>query len=92
MANDRAFEPFAVEAFRSQPANREGAAIELSGAVLMAVKKLNKAAYCYHFINFAALCAVPIGWILLPPNVMMLFSVSYAKVPDDSSVDRKSVV
>ena len=43
------------------------------GAVLMAVKKLNKAAYCYHFINFAALCAVPIGWILLPQHLNIAF-------------------
>lgn len=43
------------------------------GAIVMAVKKLNKAAYCYHFINFAALCAVPFGWIFLPQHLNIAF-------------------
>ncbi|MDR1455393.1 MAG: DUF4105 domain-containing protein [Tannerella sp.] len=45
----------------------------LVGAILSAVKKLKKAAYCYHFINFAALLSTCCAWIFLPQHLNMAF-------------------
>jgi hypothetical protein len=45
----------------------------LAGAALFAVKKLKKAAYCYHFINFAALLSTCCAWIFLPQHLNMAF-------------------
>jgi uncharacterized ion transporter superfamily protein YfcC len=45
----------------------------LAGVLLFAVKKLNKAAYCYHFINFVAILLMCIGWIFLPQHMNIAF-------------------
>ncbi|MDR1676360.1 MAG: DUF4105 domain-containing protein [Tannerella sp.] len=45
----------------------------LAGVVLFAVKKLKKAAYYYHFINFAALLSTCCAWIFLPQHLNMAF-------------------
>jgi hypothetical protein len=44
-----------------------------AGVVLFAVKKLNKAAYCYHLVNFVALLGTCMGWICLPQHVNVAF-------------------
>jgi hypothetical protein len=44
-----------------------------AGAVLCAVKKRSRAAYCWHFINFAALLLMCVGWIILPQHVNVAF-------------------
>jgi hypothetical protein len=43
------------------------------GAVLFAVKKFNKAAYSYHFINFAALTLMLLGWYFIPQHMNVAF-------------------
>jgi len=45
----------------------------LVGALLFTVKKLNKAAYCYHFINFAALLLMSAGWFFIPQHLNIAF-------------------
>ncbi|MDR1201165.1 MAG: hypothetical protein LBL58_05970, partial [Tannerellaceae bacterium] len=45
----------------------------LVGAVLFAVKKLNKAAYYYHFINFALLSFMLLGWYFIPQHMNTAF-------------------
>jgi hypothetical protein len=45
----------------------------LVGAVLFAVKKLNKAAYYYHFINFALLSLMLLGWYFIPQQLNPAF-------------------
>jgi len=45
----------------------------LLGVVLFAVKKLNKAAYFYHFINFAALLLMSLAWIFISQHLNIAF-------------------
>ena len=45
----------------------------LIGVILFSVKKLNKAAYYYHFINFAALTLLLIGWYIIPQQFNTAF-------------------
>lgn len=45
----------------------------LVGVVLFAVKKLKKAAFCYHCINFAALLSTCCAWIFLPQHLNLAF-------------------
>ncbi|MDR1500483.1 MAG: DUF4105 domain-containing protein [Tannerellaceae bacterium] len=45
----------------------------LLGAALFAVKRWSKAAYCYHFINFAALTLMLTGWYLIPQHFNAAF-------------------
>jgi hypothetical protein len=45
----------------------------LVGVVLFAVKKLNKAAYYYHFINFALLSFMLAGWYFIPQQLNTAF-------------------
>jgi hypothetical protein len=40
----------------------------LLGVVFFAVKKLGKIAYCYHFINFAALTLMLLSWYFVPQH------------------------
>jgi hypothetical protein len=47
----------------------------LAGAVLFAVKKLNKAAYYYHFINFALLSFLLLGWYFIPQQLNTAFII-----------------
>lgn len=37
--------------------------------ILFCVKKFKKAAYCYHFINFAALSLMLVGWHFIPQHL-----------------------
>lgn len=41
--------------------------------ILFCVKKLKKAAYCYHFINFAALTLMLLGWHFIPQHLNNAF-------------------
>ncbi|MDL2255131.1 DUF4105 domain-containing protein [Parabacteroides sp. OttesenSCG-928-K15] len=43
------------------------------GVILFSVKKAKKAAYWYHFINFAALSLLLIGWFFLPQQMNAAF-------------------
>lgn len=45
----------------------------LIGVVLFSVKKTNKAAYWYHFINFAALSMLLLGWYFIPQQMNTAF-------------------
>ena len=45
----------------------------LAAVVLFAIKKRNKAAYSYHFINFVALLLMLIAWIFIPQHLNMAF-------------------
>ncbi|MDR1403654.1 MAG: DUF4105 domain-containing protein [Tannerellaceae bacterium] len=45
----------------------------LVGAALFAVKKLKKAAYYYHFINFALLSFMLLGWYFIPQQMNTAF-------------------
>ena len=45
----------------------------LLGVGLFAVKKLHKAAYIYHFINFAALLLMSLAWIFIPQHLNIAF-------------------
>ncbi|MDR2918529.1 MAG: DUF4105 domain-containing protein [Tannerella sp.] len=47
--------------------------LHLIGVVLFAVKKLNKAAYCYHFINFVALFGLLPVWFFIPQHLNIAF-------------------
>lgn len=45
----------------------------LVGVILFSVKKANKAAYYYHFINFAALTLFLLGWYFIPQELNVAF-------------------
>lgn len=45
----------------------------LIAVILFAVKKLRKAAYYYHFINFAALTLMLAGWYFIPQHLNTAF-------------------
>ena len=45
----------------------------LVAVVLFAVKKRNKVAYSYHFINFVALLLMLIAWIFIPQHLNIAF-------------------
>ena len=45
----------------------------LIGVGLFAIRKLNKAAYIYHFINFAAILLMLAAWIFIPQHLNMAF-------------------
>ncbi len=45
----------------------------LVGVVLFAVKKLRRAAYYYHFTNFAALTLLLAGWSFIPQHLNIAF-------------------
>ncbi len=47
--------------------------LHLFAAILFAVKKGRKAAYCYHFINFAALTLMLLGWHFIPQHMNTAF-------------------
>ena len=47
--------------------------LHLIGFVLFSVKKLYKAAYIYHFINFAALLLMSFAWIFIPQHLNIAF-------------------
>ncbi len=47
--------------------------VELIAVALFAVKKGKKAAYCYHFINFATLTLLLIGWKWIPQQMEPAF-------------------
>ena len=47
--------------------------LHLVGAVLITVKKFQKAANCYHFINFVALTFLLVGWYFLPQHMNRAF-------------------
>lgn len=47
--------------------------LHLVGTVLFAVKKLNKAAYYYHFINFVALLGLLPVWFFIPQHLNIAF-------------------
>ena len=46
---------------------------DLIAVILFAVKKLRKAAYYYHFINFAALTLMLVGWHFIPQHLNIAF-------------------
>lgn len=46
---------------------------DLVAVILFAVKKLRKAAYYYHFINFAALTLMLAGWHFIPQHLNTAF-------------------
>jgi hypothetical protein len=45
----------------------------LAGVIFFAVKKLNKAALYYNFINFVALFAVSVVWLFIPQHLNIAF-------------------
>jgi hypothetical protein len=45
----------------------------IAGAMAFTVKKLNRAAYSCHFINFVALLLMPAGWLLIPQHLNIAF-------------------
>lgn len=47
--------------------------LQLLAVILFSVKKLKIAAYCYHFINFAALTLLLIGWKWIPQHMEPAF-------------------
>lgn len=47
--------------------------LHLVAVILFAVKKLRKAAYSYHFINFAALTLMLAGWHFIPQHLNTAF-------------------
>ncbi|RHJ95336.1 DUF4105 domain-containing protein [Parabacteroides bouchesdurhonensis] len=47
--------------------------LDLVAVVLFSVKKLKKAAYYYHFINFAALTLMLLGWHFIPQHLNIAF-------------------
>jgi hypothetical protein len=47
--------------------------LHLLGVVFFAVKKLNKVANCYHFINFVALAFFVFGWSFIPQQMNVAF-------------------
>lgn len=47
--------------------------LDLAAVILFCVKKFNKAAYYYHFINFAALTMMLLGWPFIPQHLNIAF-------------------
>ena len=47
--------------------------LHLVGALLIAVKKFEKAAYYYHFINFVALILLLPAWVFIPQHLNIAF-------------------
>ncbi|MCD7930577.1 MAG: DUF4105 domain-containing protein [Tannerellaceae bacterium] len=47
--------------------------LQLLGGMLFVVKKWRKAAYYYHFINFAALSLMLLGWYFIPQHMNAAF-------------------
>lgn len=47
--------------------------LHLAGVILFAVKKLNKAAYYYHFINFVLLLGLLPVWLFIPQHLNVAF-------------------
>lgn len=47
--------------------------LDLVAVILFCVKKLKKAAYYYHFINFAALTMMLLGWYFIPQHLNSAF-------------------
>jgi len=47
--------------------------LHLVAVILFCVKKAQKAAYCYHFINFAALTLLLLGWYFIPQQMNIAF-------------------
>ena len=47
--------------------------LHLGAVILFCVKKLNKAAYYYHFINFAALTLMLLAWHFIPQHLNTAF-------------------
>ncbi|MEG1544930.1 MAG: DUF4105 domain-containing protein [Tannerellaceae bacterium] len=47
--------------------------LDLVAVILFSVKKLKKAAYYYHFINFAALTLMLVGWHFIPQHLNTAF-------------------
>lgn len=47
--------------------------LDLAAVILFAVKKFRKAAYYYHFINFAALTLMLVGWHFIPQHLNPAF-------------------
>ena len=47
--------------------------LDLIAVILFCVKKLKKAAYYYHFINFAALTLMLLGWYFIPQHLNSAF-------------------
>lgn len=47
--------------------------LDLVAVILFSVKKLKKAAYYYHFINFAALTLMLVGWHFIPQHLNAAF-------------------
>ncbi|MDR1601721.1 MAG: DUF4105 domain-containing protein [Tannerella sp.] len=45
----------------------------LAGGIFFAVKKLNKAVFYYHFVNFVALFVMSVGWLFIPQHLNMAF-------------------
>ena len=45
----------------------------LIGVLFFSVKKLNRAAYHYYFINFVALFAMSVGWFFIPQHLNIAF-------------------
>lgn len=45
----------------------------LLGVILFCIKSAQKATYCYHFINFAALTLLFAGWVFLPQQLNSAF-------------------
>ena len=43
------------------------------GVIFFSVKKLNKMAYWYHFINFAAISVMSVAWIFIPQHFNIAF-------------------
>lgn len=47
--------------------------LHIAGALVIAVKRFIKAAYYYHFINFAALTLLLLGWFAIPQQMNTAF-------------------
>ncbi|MCC8142665.1 MAG: hypothetical protein LIO97_01185, partial [Tannerellaceae bacterium] len=45
----------------------------LVASILIMVKRFGKAAYCYHFINFAVLTCMLLGWNFIPQHLNTAF-------------------
>lgn len=54
--------------------------LDLVAVILFSVKKLKKAAFYYHFINFAALTAMLLGWPWIPQHLNIAFIPLVASV------------
>lgn len=54
--------------------------LDLVAVILFSVKKLKKVAFYYHFINFAALTAMLLGWPWIPQHLNIAFIPLVASV------------